>query len=75
VCIGRLMVPRPITALVCRLARALRSNITLGDIVAADCFRPRWQRDYEFATDTLSGPEISTKLAQQEKIEDRATLR
>jgi hypothetical protein len=40
VCIGRLMVPRPITALVYRLERALRSNITLGDIIAADCFRP-----------------------------------
>ncbi|MFT5042537.1 MAG: hypothetical protein ACI8TX_003526 [Hyphomicrobiaceae bacterium] len=42
--------PRPITALAYRLARALRSNITLGDIIAPDCFRPRWRRDYEFAT-------------------------
>jgi putative transposase len=29
-----------------------RSNITLGDIIAADCFRRRWRRDCEFATHT-----------------------
>jgi integrase len=130
------MVPRPITARVYRFARLLRSNVTLGDIIAADCFRRPWRRDCEFAThtlvragisnfrwhdlrhtwaswhiqqgtplnvlqelggwsdpkmvrryahwsvehlvsyaDTLSGPEISTKLAQQEENGERVTLR
>ncbi len=53
-CIDRLEVPRPITALVYRLTRLLRSNIILGDVIAAGCFRLRWRRDCEFATNSLA---------------------
>ena len=50
-CIDRLAAPYQITAPVCRLVCLLRSNITLGDIIAVGYFTPQLPLDYEFATD------------------------
>lgn len=71
-CIGRLVVPRPITGLAYRLARVPRSNITPGEVIAAGCFRLLRQLSYEFASRTCCVRPLHVAKSLRRAVSDSA---